>query len=204
MKRIFIIFMLFFALDSFAQETEVWVKTSPEIRLNFEKNPIEIRWRPFENILMPTHYFGKHSLTRTDLMLGVNVWKFKIFNYSKYDEFNRFWTGIRLDFNLDFFDKKLTINLQERYFWGLNKDSDPHYYFIQFIQYAIHKKVQLGVLCYGTWDTYGKFQDGNWFLGPSVNFVLPYNFSFNIAFTHDLLHKNINMLYTRINYKIKI
>ncbi len=207
MKKTIVIFCfsIFISVLSFSQNTEIWIKNSPEIRLEIKNTPIDIRWRPFEQMIMPDHYFGKHSLIRNDLMLGVTIWKFKIFSYSKYDEFHRFWTGIRLDLNLDFFDKKLLVNLQGRYFWGLNEDSDDHYYFIQYPRYRISKNIFLGALGYGTWDKGVKFNEGEWFIGPSVEFKLPYNFSIHTAMTYQIFSDiNIFMWFIRLNYKIKL
>jgi len=205
MKRFLVLIFLLISVSSFAQtDYELWVKNSPEIRLNFKDAPFEIRWRPVDQMIMPDHYFGKHSLVRTDLMLGVNVWKFKIFNYTKFDEFKRLWTGIRLDLNLDFFNKKLMINIQERYFWGLNTSSKNHYYLVQYPRYAVTDKVHLGALCYGKWDTDEQFNEGEWFMGPSFYYVFPYNFSLHLALTTNIFNTKQNMLFVRLGYKIKL
>lgn len=196
--------VLLLGISSFAQDTEIWIKNSPEIRMNIVNTPIEIRWRPIDQMIMPDHYFGKHSLIRTDLMLGVNIWKFKIFNYSKYDEFNRFWTGARLDLNLDFFNKHLLVNIQERFFFGLNEDSQDHYYLVQYIRWAATKKIHLGLLSYGKWKTDRAFNQGEWFMGPSAQFMLPYNFSFHTAFTKQIFTNNVYMWFVRVGYKFKL
>jgi len=185
-------------------QNEVWIKNSPEIRLSFKSNPIEIRWRPIDQMIMPVHYFGKHSMIRTDLMIGLNLWKFKIFSYTKYDEFNRFWTGGRFDLNLDFFNKKFLLNIQTRYFIGLNSNSDDHYYLIEYPRLALEKKLFVGILSYGKWKTSSAFNTGNWFVGPSIEVGLPYHFKVHVAFTNDVFHTNLFMLFIRLGYKIKL
>ena len=205
MKIIPTILLFFITSIVYSQTTnEIWIKNSPEIRMNIDSTPWEFRWRPIDQMIMPDHYFGKHSLIRTDLMLGANVWKFKIFNYSKFDEFKRFWTGVRLDLNLNFFNKHLLLNIQERYFFGLNPDSDDHYYLVQYLRYTATKKIHLGILSYGKWKTDRAFADGNWFVGPSAFFALPANFNLHFVFAKDILHDNIYMFFFRVGYKFKI
>ena len=204
MKKILFLAIFTLSISAVAQTNqEIWLKNSTELKIVFKKLPFDIRYRPIEQMLMPTHYFGKHSLIRTDLLLGVGFWNMKLFSYTKYNEFNQFWTGIRFDFNLFFFDKKLLVNLQERFFGGLNPDSDDHYYLIQFINYTLTDYWDVGILAFGTWDYPSKFADGNWFAGPSVMLNFPFNLSFHLAHTKDLLHTNLNMIYLKTNYKIK-
>jgi len=206
MKRIAFLVFIFATIGLSAQNLpqEFWIKNSPEIRMNIDSTPFEIRWRPIDQMIMPDYYFGKHSLIRTDLMLGVNVWKFKIFNYSKFDEFNRFWTGARVDLNLDFFNKKLLVNLQGRMFWGLNEKSADHYYHVQYIRYVTTDKIHLGVLSYGKTKTVDAFNEGDWFIGPSFFYKLPYNFSFHLVLAKNVHHTHINMLFIRLGYKFKV
>ena len=206
MKKQFIFIfsiIIFVAQGTFAQtEYEVWTKLSPEIRLNIEHTPIEIRWRPVDYIVLPVKYVGKTGFGRTDLMLGVNIWKFKLFNYTKYDEFEHLWTGARLDLNFAAFNKKLLFNIQERYFWGLNENSSEHYYLIQYIRYKLGKRITAGVLSYGKWNPTRAFNQGNWFIGPSVNLKLSKNFNVPAAFTKDIFHEPIYMVFVRLGYRI--
>lgn len=206
MKNFILIILVFSGINLLAQNPpqELWIKNSPEIRMNIENTPFEFRWRPIDQMIMPDTYFGKHSLIRTDIMLGVNVWKFKIFNYSKLDEFKRYWTGIRADLNLDFFNKKLLVNIQGRMFWGLNEKSADHYYQVQYIRYVTTDNIQLGVLSYGKTKTTVAFNEGEWFIGPSFFYKLPYNFSFHVALTHNVFSTYQNMLFVRLGYKFKI
>lgn len=198
------------------EDPELWYKLSPEIRLNIENKPWEFRWRPDDHIILPDYYkeyIGKNNIARTDIMIGVNVKPFKIFNYSKFDELGRAWTGLRLDYNTALFNKRLLINIQERMFFGLNNDSENHYYLVQFIRYAFSRKIQAGYLGYGKWEFARPlkqdeetipFNEGNWFMGPTVNFGLPYNFNLHLALTKDVFHTNTNMLFVRMGYRINI
>jgi hypothetical protein len=199
-----------------AQDSEMWYKLSPEIRLNIENTPWEFRWRPDDHIILPdkySQYIGKNNIARTDIMIGANISSFKVFNYSKFDELGNMWTGLRLDFNTAILSQKLLINIQERVFFGLNKQSDNHYYLVQFIRYILNKNIQAGYLGYGKWEfarplknneTAIAFSDGNWFMGPTVNIGLPYNFNLHLALTKDIFHPEINMLFVRAGYRIKI
>ncbi|MBN2892931.1 MAG: hypothetical protein JXL97_13775 [Bacteroidales bacterium] len=205
MKKYLIVFtFLFLGMSLFSQDTEIWIKNSPEIRMNIQNTPLEVRWRPIDQMIMPDHYFGKHSLVRTDIMFGLTLDKIKIFNYTKFDEFDRFWTGVRFDVNLDFFDRKFLVNIQERFFWGLNDDSDNHYYLVQYLRYGVTPKIHLGILSYGKWRLDRPFDQGEWFVGPSAEFRLPYNFSFHTAFTKQIFTTNVYMWFVRIGYRFKL
>ncbi len=184
-------------------ENEMWYKLSPEIRINFENSPWEVRWRPDDHLLMPEKYIGKNGFARIDLMIGCNFKPFKIFSYTKTDEFERAWTGARIDWNGAFINKKLLVNLQTRYFFGLNERSDDHYYLVQFIRYKLSKNLRTGILSYGKWAADEPFNEGYWFIGPSANIVLPYKFNLHIAVTKSIFHDNIYMTFIRLGYKIK-
>ncbi|MBN2663024.1 MAG: hypothetical protein JXR68_05195 [Bacteroidales bacterium] len=204
-QKLFIIFLLpILGLNAQNKAQELWIKNSPEIRMNIKDTPFEFRWRPIDQMIMPDYYFGKHSLIRTDIMIGVNVWKFKIFNYTKLDEFNRYWTGARIDLNLDFFNKKLLVNLQGRYFFGLNKKSSDHYYQVQYIRYVTTDKIHLGILSYGKTNTDEGFNEGEWFIGPSFFYKFPLNISFHVALTRNVFGSYQNMLFVRLGYKFKV
>jgi len=186
-----------------AQEPlEMWVKLSPEIRFNFEGSPLEIRIRPDDHIFLPEKYVSTGNQARADLMIGVNFWKFKLFSYSKYDQSDAFWTGARLDFNFDAFDKKLLFNIQERYFWGLNDISEDHYYLVQYIRYRITKPSFLGVLSYGKWNTDREFNAGYWFIGPSIEMVDASGLSLQLAFTKEVFHEPVYMTFVRVGFRI--
>ncbi len=209
-KKIILIYFLslFIGLSALAQDEpeplEMWVKLSPEIRLNFEDFPLEIRWRPDDHIFMPEKYLPTGNQARTDLMIGVNLWKFKLFSYSKYDQSDAFWTGARLDFNFSMFNKKVLCNIQERYFWGLNDESEDHYYLVQYIRYRMSKSGAVGVLSYGKWDPTRDFEKGYWFIGPSIQIVDKSGLGIQLAFTKEVFHEPVYMTFVRIGYKLML
>ena len=209
MRKLIVIssILLFIGQNSWSQESfEMWYKLSPEIRINKENNPWEFRWRPDDHIFIPNikQYIGKNNIGRTDIMFGANIESFKLFSYSKFDDLGRMWSGIRFDYNTAIFNKKLLINIQERLFFGLNDKSENHYYLIQFIRYKVGKKVQAGVLSYGKWEFDSPFNTQHWFIGPTANFVLPYNFNIHAAVTKSIFFKNTYMTFIRLGYRIKI
>lgn len=180
-------------------DMQIWYKLSPEIRLNIKDTPWEFRVRPDDHIILPSINIG-----RTDIMIGANFKPFKIFSYSKFDYTGRSWTGARLDYNTAIINKKLLINIQERFFFGLNEDSEMHYYLIQFIRYKITPKIHAGVLSYGKWAVEEPFNEAHWFVGPTVNFEFPYKFNLHLAFNKDVFYKDIYMLFVRLGYRIVI
>ena len=201
MKKIIFItsFLLITGTSIFAQyDAQMWIKLSPELRLNFGDTPFEVRWRPDDHIFLPGL-----NVARTDIMLGANIWKFKLFSYSKFDALEGYWTGARLDFNLDFFNKKLLLNLQTRYFFGLNDVSADHYYLIEYLRFAVTKNIHLGVLSYGKWKIGEPFDEAHWFVGPSVFLSTPSKLSINFVVTKDIFSQDIYMTYVRLGYKIK-
>ena len=208
MKKLIILFIALFVFGNLFSQTEIWYKLSPEIRLDIKKVPIEIRWRPDDHIFLPNKYIAKftdkNNFARTDIMIGTKFYKFKIFSYSKFDALGESWTGIRFDYNLSFLDKKLNINIQERYFWGLNKISSQHYYLIQYLRYKVHPKLDAGILSYGKWKTSKDFNQGYWFVGPSLNYKIIKSMNLHIAFTKDIFHEPVYMAYIRLGYKFKL
>jgi len=207
MKKLKFVFIVFFAFGFFNQmnaQTEMWVKQSPEIRMIIDKTPFEIRWRPVDVTFLPEKYVPLGYSARTDLMLGVNFRKFKLFSYSKFGFDGNIWTGLRLDYNVDLFDKKLLVNIQERYFWGLNDNSKDHYYLVQYIRYVFGDVTSAGILSYGKWKTGRDFNTGEWFIGPSLDFKLPNNFNFLFAYTKDIFHNQVYMTYLSLGYKFKV
>ncbi len=200
LKRLFVILLVLTSLKVYSQDDfQMWYKLSPEIRMNIEKTPFEFRWRPIDYTALP-----EIKIARTDIMAGLTFKHFKLFSYSKFDNLGRSWTGVRFDFNTSLFDKKLLINIQERYFWGLNDASSQHYYLIQYIRYRFGQKIQAGLLSYGKWDPTEAFNEGHWFAGPVADFKLPHNFNFMVAIAKDVFYKGIHMTFARVGYRINI
>ena len=186
------------------QNVEMWTKISPEIRMNIENSPWEFRLRPDDHIFMPEKYVTNGSVARIDFMFGAKLWKFKLFSYTKYDQTGRFWTGARLDFDFAIFNQKLLFNFQERYFFGLNDQSDDHYYLIQYIRYKTSKMSAVGLLSFGTWDIGQDFESGYWFIGPSIEVAEESGLSIRLAVTKDIYHAPVYMTEVRVGYKFMV
>lgn len=172
-------------------------KLSTEIKLSFDNNKFEFRLRPVD--YTRSH---KQGVARLDIAAGYSIWKFMIFSYTKFDVEKRYWTGAKLDFNLDFFQKRLLINIQERYFWGLNKNSSDHYYLIQSIRWKCNDWFYVGFFGYGKWKIENTFKKGVWFVGPSFQIQLPVGFSIKTSITENLLAEKNYMFYLQLNYKV--
>ena len=194
LKNIVFLIIIFIVCKANAQDIELWYKLSPEIRLSFEKNNWEFRLRP-------TDYVIPHNVSRTDIMIGRKINKFRIFSYSKFDTDKRYWTGIRLDFNQMGFDKKALFHLQTRYFLGLNSNSEDHFYFIQLFNYEFNKIFGLGFL--GYCKTNFK-ETPYWFMGPSTIINFTKNFGLHLAYTKDIYRDKLYMTFIRLNCKFKI
>lgn len=207
MKKVLILILIYVSIYNSVQaqnESEIWYKLSSEITFKFNNVPIQIRWRPDDHLFLPEEYIGKNNFARTDIMLGTTYGKFTLFNYSKFDELGRIWTGARLDFNTKALNDKLFINIQERYFFGLNDKSSDHYYLVQYIRYKVADKINLGVLSYGKWSVGKEFYSGYWFVGPAFQMKGVKNFGLDIAYTKEVFRKPNWMLYAKISYKIKL
>jgi hypothetical protein len=183
---------------------EMWTKMSVELRMNIENSPWEFRLRPDDHIFTPTKYVPSGSLSRIDLMIGINFWKFKFFDYSKYDGLGGFWTGPRLDFNFDMLNRKLFVNFQEQFFFGLNEQSEDHFYLIQYIKYAVTNMTYLGVLSYDKWTIEKPFNKGYWFIGPSFEIIDKSGISIQFALTKDIYHEPLYMTYVKLGYRFTL
>ncbi len=183
---------------------DMWTKMALEIRMNIENSPWEFRLRPDDHIFTPAKYVPSGSLARVDFMVGINFWKFKFFDYSKYDQSGGFWTGPRLDFNFDVMNHKLLINFQEQFFFGLNKQSENHMYFIQYVKYEVTKMTYLGVLSYDKWTIEKAFDKGYWFIGPGIEMIDKSGISIQFAITKDIFHEPLFMTYIKLGYKFMV
>jgi hypothetical protein len=202
MTRIITVLLIFIFSRNFSYSQSnfaMWYKLSPEIRLNFEDRPFEIRWRLVDYLITPDTKYG-----RTDIMVGVKFWNFKLFSYSKFDELGRSWTGARLDFSLNLFNKKLLINLDQRYFFGLNAKTSDQIYLVDMFTYNISKKIQLGVMTYGQWDTNKAADDGLLSVGPLIIIGLPANFNILITSGREVFHDGRYITIINLGYKIFI
>jgi len=202
MKKLFKVFIFISILISHYQifgqtkNYEIWYKFSPEFTLI--KHKFEFKLRPCDMTLTPAI-----NAFRVDLAFGYTLGNFKIYEYTKFDNNKTAFTGFKLDYNLFLVDKKLLLHFQERFFWGLNKNSTNHYYLVDMATWQFTKNFSFGYLAYGKWKTDKKFNEGLWFMGAISIFKLPANFELQLAFTRDIFHKYYMPL-GKISYKLKL
>ncbi|MCP4135096.1 MAG: hypothetical protein GY754_29240 [bacterium] len=193
-----ITFLLSFSITAQDSE-EYWVKYSPEVRLDFIKPKIEIRFRPYD-------YITPFNVGRMDLMVGKpfmnGMWK--VFSYSKFDTAERMWTGIRLDNNTHFLKNKLNVHLQYRHFFGLNPASQDEQYFIQLINYSVNPLFQPGFFGFAKKKESEELLQSYWFMGPSVISKINKSFSTILAFSKDVMGNRDYYIFLRLNYRIKL
>jgi len=194
-KNTLILFcIILFSCNSFSQNMDLWYKLSPEIRVTFAKNNWEFRLRP-------TDYVLPHKTLRTDFMFGYKIKSFKIFSYSKFDNKDRAWSGLRVDFNKMGFNNRAAFQLQGRLFLGLNNNSKDHYYHVQYFDYDLNKTFGIGALGYGQ-TNFGELP--LWFIGPSATMNLNKTFQFHFSLMEDVFRSNLYLWFIRLNVKIKI
>ncbi len=178
------------------KDAEFWYKFSPEFTL--VKHKFELKIRPGDITDIPAK-----TLIRLDFALGYSIKNLKIYEYSKIDNHQGAWTGLKIDYNLFLLDKRLLIHLQERYFWGLNSNSPPHYYLVDMLVWKFNDNLSAGYLAYGKWKIEQAFCDGLWFHGPIIIYKLPLDFELQLAITRDIFH-NYYMPLSKLSYKLKI
>ncbi len=197
MRKIVLTLLLLLCVSfGFAQDADVWIRNIPEIRMEIGNSPFEVRYRPYD--------IGKDGLILTHFMAGAKFWKFKLFSFTKYADGNRLWTGLRFETNQDFFDKRFLVNLQARYFIGLNKKSKKHYMLVQFIRWKFSENVRIGAFGMGKWSPERSFNKGEWFVGPSAKFNAPQGFSLHTAIINNLFNSKEYMVFVGLGYNFKV
>jgi len=185
---------------SYAQDkgTDYWVQLSPEIRLNTSR--FEFRYRPYESFYITNTETNKiTTFGRTDFMAGYVYKKFKFFMYAKFETRKKNFLGPRVDFNTRIFNNRLIVHGQYRYFWGLNKISEAHQYFITMFVYDTNKFLNPGFMGLNKHTFKGS---KTLFYGPSVSFSLFKNISFLGSYMKDLNTRSRYFSFIRFNFKI--
>lgn len=199
-KLIIILLVVFVAnLNLFAQDEdfEMWYKLQFEASVSNKR--LDVKVRPLDYTILPTI-----QKARMDFMIGVKIWKFTIYDYTKLDNKGGYLTGPRVDFNQFLADKKLFIHLQARYFFALNETSHDHMYQIQLFTWRFNDWLSAGFLGYGKWNTGVKFDEGMWFMGPILILDLPYHFEFELAETKNIFDSYTYMTQFIFKYKLKL
>ncbi len=106
------------------------------------------------------------------------------------------WVGIRGEG--DYKIKNFHIGLQLRYFFGLNKKSENHFYYIPYIMQNLTKKLRIGVWDYAKQDY--KNKKGFSYLGPLVVYSFNKNIGILMHYGKDIKNKG-NLTYLKLNLK---
>lgn len=105
--------------------------------LTYEANDNILELRPFD-------YTFASKTQRVDLLIGRRLKgssiDFIAYGYWKWDNKDRSWIGMKLDFGIKTLKERLSANLDVRYFHGLNDKSKPHLYTIPTIYYQFDSK----------------------------------------------------------------
>lgn len=116
--------------------------------LTYEVDNNILKLRPFD-------YTFSSKTQRVDLLIGRrfrgSFVDFTAYGYWKWDNKDRSWIGTRLDFGKKILKDRLSINLELRFFRGLNERSKAHFYAIPWVYYRFDGKgrVWAGISGYG-------------------------------------------------------
>ncbi len=193
--------LIFLSTFSFSQErgTNYFLQLSPEFRFN--TNKFEFRYRPYESLFL-TNTATKETIKfgRTDFMAGYVHQKFKLFVYAKFDTNNNNFIGPRLDFDTTAFDNRLFIHGEYRYFWGLNKTSKDHQFFITILEYDTKKFFNPGIFGLNKQTFKGST---SLFYGPSVSFTVFKGLRLLTSFMKDFNTRSGYFLFVRFGVRIR-
>ncbi len=145
-KTIFIILgiSIVFAGAAFAGETE----RKFSIDINYNRGDFLLKIKPID-------YTYLSKTRRIDLLAGKRFksgsGEFKVYGYLKIDNKERSWFGTRLDYGRKTLGQRLLLDLEMRFFQGLNGNSKNHFYFIPSAYYTLDKngRFTIGVSGYG-------------------------------------------------------
>jgi hypothetical protein len=198
-----------------AQDSYTTYFITPELRMNFDKPAIEIRYRPLD-------YYAPWGVFRTELMAGgvFSGGKLKVFSHTRLDNgvdydntYGRKFrssTGIRVDFNdqLMIANKPLLMNIQYRRFIPLNENSSHQYVFVQDNSYKLWEKVWPSLLGFmtakrGSGTSYGDWGTPNWWLGPGVVIHWKKNLNTYFCYLPDIIGGDKPYIFLRLQFKVK-
>ncbi len=138
--------------------------------------------------LKPVDYTYLSRTLRVDVLAGRRFktgWgDVRAFGYLKVDNQNRSWLGTRVDFGRKALRDRLSMDLELRYFLGLNERSANNFYVIPYLYYKLDKK---GVLTIGP-SGYGKKTVGEppfFYLGLDCTIKLSTGLSTLLSYSRD-------------------
>jgi hypothetical protein len=129
---------------AFAGETE----RKFSIDINYNRNDFMLKIKPID-------YTFLTKTRRIDLLAGKRfrsgIGEFKVFGYLKIDNKDRTWLGTRLNYGRKALGDRLLLDLELRFFQGLNGKSKNHVYVIPSAYYALDKngRFLIGASGYG-------------------------------------------------------
>jgi len=107
------------------------------IELSWERNDWILKFRPFD-------YTYLSRTQRMDFLVGkrfrLSFGDFRAFGYFKFDNKDKSWLGTRLDYGLRTLKQRLLLDLELRFFQGLNERSKNHFYVIPTAYYKFDQK----------------------------------------------------------------
>lgn len=188
---------------------------TPELRMNFNKPPIEIRYRPLD-------YYAPWSIFRTEIMAGGVFWKgkLKVFSHTRLDnglDYDNTYarkfrssTGVRIDFNhrVIIAKRPLLMNVQYRRFIPLNENSSHQYVFVQDNSYVLNDWIWPSLLGFMTakranGTTSQDWGEPSWWLGPGVVIRFNKNLNTYLCYLPDILGRSKPYVFLRLQFKIK-
>jgi hypothetical protein len=107
------------------------------LELTYERNDLIFKLKPFD-------YTYLTRTQRVDFLAGKRFktgWgDLRAFAYLKIDNHNQRWLGTRVDFGRKALRERLNLDLELRFFQGLNGKSASHFYVIPSAYYTLDKK----------------------------------------------------------------
>jgi hypothetical protein len=196
-----------------AQDSYTTYFITPELRMNFDKPAIEIRYRPLD-------YYAPWGVFRTELMAGgvFSGGRLKVFSHTRLDngvDYDNTYarkfrssTGIRVDLNhqVNIAKKPLLMNIQYRRFIPLNENSSHQYVFVQDNSYNLNYWIWPSLLGFMTakrgsgttsWGT------PSWWLGPGVVIHLTKSLNTYLCYLPDIIGGDKPYIFLRLQFKVK-
>jgi len=174
----FIILLIIFLGTQLKAQTEYFNTVYTEINLNYENYVVNIR---------PMFYTFKTDAVsdnwRADFMFGKKLGsQATLLAIWKSDTKGLHRAGFNATLREGYFNSKLSISLQMRYFWGLFKSTTDQFYFMPAINY------KLGRVKTGIWTMFRKTGNSwRYYIGPSVTISCTKNISLFSAYNKDMI-----------------
>ena len=139
---------------------------SPEFQWAYSRWEVRLRTLQYTQNTRTGAWTG-----RQDVMLGwVSPSKhWRVFSYTQLDDAQRAWTGVRVDRNWQWPGSQLQLNLQYRFFVGLNQRSAPYQFGFGLLTYPLMPGLRAGAFGFAKdWWTPAKTGQDYAFLGPML------------------------------------